>query len=85
MAWDRAIVMHGASYVSRAAIRALGRLGRSWGCPAVRKEIARKLINTVRGGTPVFAYYPEKSWLSSSSFFRRASESEPRKTASASR
>lgn len=68
MAFDRAIVMHGAPYVSRAAIKALGRLGRSWGCPAVRKEIARKLIDTVRGGSPIFAYYPDSDWLSSSRF-----------------
>ncbi len=68
MALDRAIVMHGASYVSRAAIKALGRLGRSWGCPAVRKEIARKVIDTVRGGSPVFAYYPEQEWLAHSAF-----------------
>lgn len=68
MAWDRAIVMHGAAYVSRQAIRLLGRLGRSWGCPAVRTEIAQKLINTVRGGTPVFAYYPDPRWLSHSQF-----------------
>ena len=72
MAWDRLIVMHGASYVSRAAVKALGRLGRSWGCPAVRTEIARKLIDTLRGGSPVFAYYPEKSWLASSRFVRQA-------------
>jgi len=71
MAWDRAIVMHGAAYVSRTAINALGRLGRSWGCPAVRKEIARKMINTLRGGTAVFAYYPERDWLESSSFVRK--------------
>jgi len=69
-AWDRLIVMHGASYVSRAAIGALGRLGRSWGCPAVRKEIARKLIDTVRGGSAVFAYYPEHDWLTHSAFVR---------------
>ena len=68
MAWERAIVMHGAEYVSRTAIKALGRLGRSWGCPAVRKEVARKIIDTVRGGSPVFAYYPEKTWLSHSQF-----------------
>jgi hypothetical protein len=68
MAWDRAVVMHGASYVSRAAIAALGRLGRSWGCPAVRPEVAKKMIDTIRGGSPVFAYYPEKSWLSNSRF-----------------
>ncbi len=73
MAFDRAIVMHGAPYVSNYAIKALGRLGRSWGCPAVRKEIARKLIDTVRGGSPIFAYYPDSDWLSSSRFFARKS------------
>jgi hypothetical protein len=72
MAWDRAIVMHGATYVSRGAINALGRLGRSWGCPAVRSEMARKIIDTVKGGTPIFAYYPDKNWLQQSVFFRRA-------------
>ena len=71
MARDRAIVMHGAAYVSRAAIRALGRLGRSWGCPAVRKEVARKIIDTVRGGTPIFAYYPEQNWLHTSAFVKQ--------------
>ncbi|MDQ3283802.1 MAG: murein L,D-transpeptidase catalytic domain family protein [Acidobacteriota bacterium] len=71
MAWDRAIVMHGASYVSRAAIAALGRLGRSWGCPAVRAEVARKIIDTVKGGSPIFAYYPDKNWLTQSAFFGR--------------
>lgn len=71
MAMDRAIVMHGASYVSRKAIQALGRLGRSWGCPAVRKEVAKKMIDTLRGGSPVFAYYPEEGWLARSEFFSK--------------
>lgn len=83
MALDRAIVMHGAPYVSRAAIRALGRLGRSWGCPAVRKEVARKIIDTLRDGSPVFAYYPDKAWLSSSVFLRPLAESLPDRVASA--
>ena len=68
MAWDRAIVLHGAYYVSREAIRALGRLGRSWGCPAVRAEVAQKLINTIRGGSAIFAYYPDQNWLRQSAF-----------------
>lgn len=68
MAWDRLIVMHGASYVSQEAVRVLGRLGRSWGCPAVRSEVAKKIIDTVRGGSPIFAYYPDRQWLASSSF-----------------
>lgn len=74
MAFDRAIVMHGASYVSRTAIKALGRLGRSWGCPAVRTEIARKMIDTLRGGSPIFAYYPDEEWLSTSAFFSRRTD-----------
>lgn len=75
MALDRAIVMHGASYVSRAAVRALGRLGRSWGCPAVRSAVAREIIDTVKGGSPIFAYYPDKNWLQQSVFFRRGNSS----------
>lgn len=71
MAWDRAIVMHGASYVSKEAIRTLGRLGRSWGCPAVRSEIADEIIDAVRGGSVLFAYYPEKKWLATSEFLPR--------------
>lgn len=70
MAADRAIVMHGAYYVSREAVKVLGRLGRSWGCPAVRAEIAQKLIDTIRGGSAIFAYYPQKQWLASSVFLR---------------
>ncbi|HEY9253756.1 MAG TPA: murein L,D-transpeptidase catalytic domain family protein [Stenotrophomonas sp.] len=59
----RAIVIHGAPYVSEALIHAQGRLGRSLGCPAVRPAIARQLIDTLRGGSFVFAYYPDTQWL----------------------
>jgi hypothetical protein len=74
MAWDRAIVMHGASYVSEEAVKVLGRLGRSWGCPAVRPEISQKIIDTIRGGTPIFAYYPDQSWLSTSAFLKQVKQ-----------
>jgi hypothetical protein len=55
-AYDRAIVMHGADYVSKAVADAAGRLGRSWGCPAVRAGVARKLINTIKDGTVMYVY-----------------------------
>jgi len=57
-ALDRAIVMHGASYVSAAIAAKLGRLGRSWGCPAVSAEVARDIIDTIKGGSAIFAYGP---------------------------
>ena len=60
---DRAIVLHGAPYVSEAFVKANGRLGRSWGCPAVSEEVARELIDHVKGGGLVFAYHPSLTKL----------------------
>ena len=65
---ERAIVMHGAPYVSEQFVRENGRLGRSWGCPAIRNDIAREMIDRVKGGGLVFAYYPDAKWLKSSKF-----------------
>jgi hypothetical protein len=63
---ERAIVIHAAPYVNDSDAKTKGRIGRSWGCPAVRPEISRRLIETVQGGTLVFAYYPDRSWLQNS-------------------
>jgi hypothetical protein len=65
---ERAIVMHGAPYVNADITKTLGRLGRSHGCPAVRDEVARELIDRVKDGSLVFAYYPDAEWLKSSKF-----------------
>ena len=65
---ERTIVMHGAAYVSDATISSQGRLGRSWGCPAVRPSIAKTLIETIKDGSLVFAYYPDADWLARSRF-----------------
>ncbi|HYV20571.1 MAG TPA: murein L,D-transpeptidase catalytic domain family protein [Verrucomicrobiae bacterium] len=54
----RAIVMHGAPYVSEEFARANGRLGRSWGCPAVSPSIAHALIDRVKEGTLLYAWHP---------------------------
>ncbi|MBB2144273.1 hypothetical protein GM921_02135 [Pedobacter sp. LMG 31464] len=51
---NRSIVVHGASYVSRETINALGRLGRSQGCPAVAPEVANKVIATIEDKTVLF-------------------------------
>ena len=64
----RAIVIHGAAYVSAEFAQRQGRVGRSWGCPALRLPIAHALIDRVKGGGLVFAYYPDRDWLRSSSF-----------------
>jgi hypothetical protein len=66
----RAIVMHGAPYVSEAFAARFGRIGRSWGCPAVRQEVARSVIDTLKGGALLFAYYPDRQWLAESPMLR---------------
>ncbi len=73
-AFDRAIVMHGAPYVDAALAMSQGRIGRSFGCPAVRPAIARALIDTIREGSLVVAYYPDQTWLRNSAFIRDCSE-----------
>jgi hypothetical protein len=57
-AMARAIVVHGAPYVDAVAGRAQGRLGRSFGCPAVRASVAQPLIDAIKGGNFVFSYFP---------------------------
>jgi len=64
----RAIVMHGAPYVNEAMAASQGRLGRSWGCPALRQAVARQVIDAIRSGGVVFSYYPDSTWLKSSRF-----------------
>lgn len=65
---ERAIVMHGADYVNPDVAERQGRLGRSFGCPAVRRGIAKPMIDSLAGGQLLFAYYPDPDWLESSPF-----------------
>jgi len=78
-AMQRAIVMHGASYVDSSSAASQGRLGRSWGCPAVREAVARGMIDVLKDGQFVFAYYPDSAWLGRS-VLRQCAESQARST-----
>jgi len=65
---ERAIVMHGASYVTPDIAHSLGRLGRSWGCPAIRRSVAKPLIDALKQGQYLFSYYPDPHWLNTSHY-----------------
>ena len=67
-AYNRRVVIHGAWYVEPDYIRKSGRAGRSWGCPSIAKTLAKPVINTIKGGSVVFAYYPDRNYLSHSSY-----------------
>ena len=66
-AYNRDIVMHGAWYVGEDFIKSIndqtkkpyGRLGVSWGCPAVSLSLAPKIISILKGGSVLLHYHPD--------------------------
>jgi hypothetical protein len=67
-AMERKIVVHGADYADPGVISELGRLGRSHGCPALPRAAARSVIDMIKGGSALFAYYPDQQWIQESQF-----------------
>lgn len=53
-AYERAIVMHGADYVNDQDSKVSGR---SWGCPAVDRDVYKELIAKLKGGSLIYAHY----------------------------
>ena len=69
-AMKRAIVMHGAPYVSESFINRQGYLGRSQGCPAVPAREAKSIINTLKDGTCLYIHVPGQTYISKSALLR---------------
>jgi hypothetical protein len=68
---SREIVIHGASYVSKQFIDKYGRLGRSWGCPALPPEVTKEIIDLISGGSCLFIYGDDAFYKENSTFLTR--------------
>lgn len=55
---QRAIVIHGADYVSESFIKNHNRLGRSQGCPAVPVELTKEIITLIKDQSCLYIYHP---------------------------
>ncbi|MGB8492560.1 MAG: murein L,D-transpeptidase catalytic domain family protein [Bacteroidales bacterium] len=64
---SREIVMHGADYVSSEFVEKYGRLGRSFGCPAIPLKDHERIIKMLAGRSCLYIHYPDDSYESSSS------------------
>jgi hypothetical protein len=58
----REIVIHGADYVSNDYIKKYGRIGRSWGCPALPLALYKDIIDKIREGTCVFVFSTDSAY-----------------------
>jgi len=64
---NRAIVLHGANYVSNNLVSdGLTPIGRSFGCPAVPNNKVKSIIATIKGGTCMFVYAPNSEYAQKS-------------------
>ncbi len=52
----RSIVVHGADYADPSVIASAGRLGRSWGCPALPREVTRPIIDSIKDGSVLYIH-----------------------------
>jgi len=65
-AMARAVVIHGADYCSEDVIRTTGRLGRSYGCPALPRELNKPIIDAIKNGSLLFVYAGNDEYLTNS-------------------
>jgi len=70
---NRAVVIHGATYVSQGFIKSNGRLGRSFGCPALPEETVSEIIDTIQKKSLLFIYSSDRNYCNNSSFFNSIS------------
>lgn len=52
----RAIVVHGADYVSDTNVKQYGVIGRSYGCPALDRKLSKRIIDLIKGGSVIYSY-----------------------------
>ena len=67
---ERAIVVHGAAYANPSVCKS-GRLGRSFGCPAVPQKLSRPIIDAIKGGSVMYIYAGTPDYLAHSSVLKK--------------
>lgn len=70
---ERYVVIHGADYAREDSIKNLGRLGRSFGCPAVPTEVSKEIINKIKGGSALFIYHDSDNYIANSTYLNSQS------------
>ena len=64
----RAIVIHSDAYAADTYAQSHGRMGLSWGCQVIDPTRIEAFVDTVEGGAPVYSWYPDDDFLSTSTY-----------------
>lgn len=67
---ERAIVVHAAEYANPSNIKSSGRLGRSFGCPALPENVNKKIIDAIKGGSVMYIYANSSTYLAQSNILK---------------
>ncbi|WP_034888978.1 murein L,D-transpeptidase catalytic domain family protein [Gillisia sp. Hel_I_29] len=67
---DRYVVVHGADYATKDFIDRAGRLGRSYGCPAVPAALTKDIIETIKDRSVMFIYSADNNYNSNSAMIK---------------
>lgn len=73
---NRAVVIHSADYANPGFVKRIGRLGRSWGCPALPQAGYEEVVKTIATGSCLFLYYPDQGYLTSSKWLKEETASQ---------
>ncbi len=64
----RDIVVHGSEYVSHTYAKQKGRLGLSWGCPALPESVYVSVIDKIKNGSLFYIYARDKQYEKATKF-----------------
>lgn len=67
---ERYVVVHGAAYANPEVATRQGRLGRSYGCPAVPTALTKDVINTIKGESVLYIHSADKEYAAKSKMIR---------------
>lgn len=76
---ERAVVIHAADYCSMSMIKSSGRLGRSFGCPALPAELNKPIIDCIKNGSLIYIYADDDNYQKRSPILAKSNK-EPKQS-----
>lgn len=67
---ERYVVIHGAAYANEEVAQNTGRLGRSYGCPAVPTALTNEFIDTIKGKSVLYIHSADEDYLQNSEMIK---------------